>query len=130
MARHNPHCVCRRFASDFYFFRSSRSSLPDLIRQSMPKWRLRMLPPAFARCSSAWTTGSSPVVTSKRQWLAIARALSRAARKSRHCERSEAIQSEFESLDCFVTNAPRNDEGDARTMRLIRPRAAGEGDHA
>src|ERR1700730_5063017 len=35
----------------------------------MLKRRLRMLPPAFARCSSAWTNGSSPVVTSKRQWL-------------------------------------------------------------
>jgi hypothetical protein len=41
---------------------------------------LRMLPPAFARCSSAWTTGSSPVVTSKRQWLGIARMLRRIAR--------------------------------------------------
>jgi hypothetical protein len=49
-------------------------------RQSMPKLRLRMLPPAFARCSSAWTTGSSPAATSKRQWLGIARALNRAAR--------------------------------------------------
>jgi hypothetical protein len=35
-------------------------------RQSMLKRRLRMLPPAFARWSSAWTTRSSPVVTSER----------------------------------------------------------------
>jgi hypothetical protein len=49
-------------------------------RQSMPKLRLRILPPAFARCSSAWTTGSSPVVTSKRQWLGKTRAQNRAAR--------------------------------------------------
>jgi hypothetical protein len=27
----------------------------------------------------------------------------------RHCERSEAIQSQEGSLDCFVASAPRND---------------------
>jgi hypothetical protein len=83
MARQITHCVCRRFASESYFFVLpvlSLASLPDLIRQSMPKRRLRMLPPAFVCCSSAWTTGSSPVVTSKRQWLAIARMLRRIAR--------------------------------------------------
>jgi hypothetical protein len=38
------------------------------------------LPSAFVSGAAAWTIGSSPVVTSKRQWRAIARALSRAAR--------------------------------------------------
>ena len=72
-ARQNTHCVCRRFASEFLSFVLSRSS-------SMPERCLRMLPPAFACRSSAWTTASSAVVTSKRQWLAIARMLRRIAR--------------------------------------------------
>ena len=29
---------------------------------------------------------------------------------TRHCEQSEAIQSHTTTLDCFVANAPRNDE--------------------
>jgi flagellar biosynthesis protein FliQ len=32
----------------------------------------------------------------------------------RHCERSEAIQRQTISLDCFVANAPRNDGGDEK----------------
>jgi hypothetical protein len=82
-ARHNPHCVCRRFASDFLsFFPFVPFSfvIAGLDPAIHVKLRLRMLPPAFACVTSAWTTGSSPVVTSKRQWRAIARALSRAAR--------------------------------------------------
>ncbi len=39
----------------------------------------------------------------------------------RHCERSEAIQGRLrKNLDCFVANAPRNDEA------FILSREAGE----
>jgi hypothetical protein len=69
------------FRLRIYFVLSSPSSLPDLIRQSMPKRGLRSASTGIRESySSAWTTGSSPVVTSKRQWLAIAPAKSRAAR--------------------------------------------------
>jgi hypothetical protein len=43
----------------------------------------------------------------------------------RHCERSEAIQGRLrKNLDCFVANAPRNDEA------FILSREAGEGHRA
>jgi hypothetical protein len=78
------------------------------VRQSMPKRSshgaihrrspagLQHGPPAQASETTPFCERLCPVVTRKRQWLGIARALSRAA----------------------------------RTMRLIRPREAGEGDHA
>ena len=42
-----------------------------------------------------WMPGSSPGMTKIAYF--------------RHCERSEAIQSHKERLDCFVASAPRND---------------------
>jgi len=57
-ARQNTHCVCRRFPSDIFSFVLSRSSLPDLIRQSMPQLSLPSASHrAFACSNSAWTTG-------------------------------------------------------------------------
>jgi hypothetical protein len=56
------------------------SSLPGLTRQSIESVGLLRFAVLFNPCTSAWTTGSSPVVTTKR------------AEGSRHCERSEAIQ--------------------------------------
>ncbi len=100
-ARHNPHCVCRRFASEFYFFRSF-PFVPFVIAGLDPAIHAEnnacaVLPPALPGCNSAWTTGSSPVVTSQRAWRVIARALGRAARTRfyfrHHCARREIVNS-------------------------------------
>jgi hypothetical protein len=40
----------------------------------------------------------------------------------RHCERSEAIQRRRRGLDCFVANAPRNDESTFSVVRGLVPR--------
>jgi hypothetical protein len=38
--------------------------------------------------------------------------------RSRHCERSEAIQAAVRFLDCFVADAPRNDDRVAPSLTL------------
>jgi 3',5'-cyclic-AMP phosphodiesterase len=38
---------------------------------------------------------------------------------TRHCERSEAIQKPTQELDCFVANAPRNDDNSAVSAKMI-----------
>jgi len=81
-ARQNTNCVCRRFASDI-FLRSSVLSfvMPGHSRSQNGVAKLAYaghpcgseacaaLPPALGCGSSAWTTGSSPVVTSQRRCL-------------------------------------------------------------
>jgi hypothetical protein len=44
----------------------------------------------------------------------------------RHCERSEAIQSNKRGLDCFVASAPRNDVDRSGRESVCSPRAAPE----
>src|SRR5665213_2536388 len=53
---------------------------------------------------------------SERNCKARAKTMSRECGRvsCRHCERSEAIQSHKEELDCFVASAPRNDDVDER----------------
>ena len=89
------------FRLEFYFFRSF-PFVPFVIAGLDPAIHAEnnacaVLPPALPGCNSAWTTGSSPVVTSQRAWRVIARALGRAARTRfyfrHHCARREIVNS-------------------------------------
>src|ERR1051326_2947132 len=68
-----------------FFFRS-------FLRHPCRSHACTALPPAFGRVGSAWTTGSSPVVTSQRQWPPIARARRRVARTRIFSPRHQALR--------------------------------------
>jgi hypothetical protein len=92
MARQITHCVCRRFASDFYFFRSSRSSLPDKVDRRTTSLRSSMPGnPCRSDAGAVLSTGArvrrvsmdhrvKPGGDESETWLAIARMRSRIAR--------------------------------------------------
>jgi hypothetical protein len=65
----------------FLSFLPSSLPSPDLIRgltrQSMRQRGWFGFPIGFHRCTSAWTTGSSPVVTRRMKWLGKTRAQTR-----------------------------------------------------
>jgi hypothetical protein len=110
LVRTMKHCVCRRSASLFFIsfvlpFSVIAGLNPAIHAEAKIDRTYRL---DFASRSSAWTTGSNPVVTQGKALLfdiAIEDLRAhRIARTVRHCERSEAIQLGAGELDCFVAS--------------------------